>query len=361
MMITIANGLHELGQHAITVLCADESGTLRRRLHKDIPVIKVGFDYRAVSWLDGIKRFADYLKRQKHLPDVIISSRIDLDVSIGLAKVDVRHIKSIRSFFTGLRFYEIFKHMRRLWQRVYTRMYATRPDKYAAISAGIKEELVRQGVPEGEISVVYDPIITERTNDLFVESVSHRWLNDKKKPVVISVGRLDIRQKAHDLLLRAFRRVREGLDARLMLIGDGDEHVVEKLRKLIKKYGLEGSVELTGEVRNPLPYISRSDLFVLSSRYEGFGHALVEAMYCRVPVVSTNCPHGPREVLSGGRYGTLVNVDDEHMLADAIVKGLMDGRDTELGDEMRKRAEEFNEADSIKNWAYLIDDILIKR
>ena len=90
------------------------------------------------------------------------------------------------------------------------------------------------------------------------------------------------------------------------------------LEALIKKLGLEEDVSLPGFVMNPYAYMARASLFVLSSRWEGLPTVLIEALCCGTPVVSTDCPSGPREILRGGKYGPLVPVGDANALARAI-------------------------------------------
>jgi glycosyltransferase involved in cell wall biosynthesis len=133
------------------------------------------------------------------------------------------------------------------------------------------------------------------------------------------VGRLT-RQKAFDVLIRAFVEVRKDHRARLMILGEGDERPA--LEGLVNKYGLEQDIILPGFVPNPYPYMAHAAAFVLSSRWEGLPTVLVEAMALGAPVISTDCPSGPREILLDGKYGQLVPVDDPIALALAIAKSL---------------------------------------
>jgi len=105
-----------------------------------------------------------------------------------------------------------------------------------------------------------------------------------------------------------------------MILGEGPER--EPLEKLVKALGLAEDIALPGVVSNPYQYLTNADLFVLSSSYEGLPTVLVEAMACGCPVVSTDCPSGPREILDGGRYGRLVPVGDIQSLADAMLRSL---------------------------------------
>jgi glycosyltransferase involved in cell wall biosynthesis len=137
--------------------------------------------------------------------------------------------------------------------------------------------------------------------------------------VFLGVGRL-VPQKDFTTLIRAFARLRRVVAAKLLILGEGPER--GRLNTVIRDLQLEADVELAGFAPNPFAYMRRAAAVVLSSRYEGFGNVLVEAMACGTPVVSTDCPSGPSEILEGGRYGPLVAVGDETGLADAMQRVL---------------------------------------
>jgi len=133
------------------------------------------------------------------------------------------------------------------------------------------------------------------------------------------VGRLT-EQKDIPTTLRAFERISKSQDVELVLLGEGE--LRGKLRDLAWDLGIEESVHMPGFVDNPFPYMRAADVLVLSSRWEGFGNVLVEAMACGTPVVSTECPGGPPEILRDGKYGKLVPVGDHKALADAVTQTL---------------------------------------
>ncbi|AOJ69542.1 MULTISPECIES: glycosyltransferase [Burkholderia] len=141
---------------------------------------------------------------------------------------------------------------------------------------------------------------------------------------IVSVARLDEGQKDHRTLLRAYAKVRaRRADApRLVLVGDGPDRRV--LERLAGELGLHDAVRFTGFCANPFPYVRAADMLILSSRYEGFGMVLGEAMALGTPVISSDCPTGPRDLLDGGRGGLLVSPGDADGLADAIERMLAD-------------------------------------
>jgi glycosyltransferase involved in cell wall biosynthesis len=133
--------------------------------------------------------------------------------------------------------------------------------------------------------------------------------------VVLAAGKLK-RQKGFDTLLDAFARLRRERPLRLVLLGRGPEEA--KLRRQAESLGVAGDVLLAGFQADPFAWMRRAAVFALSSRFEGLPGTLIQAMACGCPVVSTDCDHGPREILEGGRFGPLVPVGDATALAAAI-------------------------------------------
>ena len=165
------------------------------------------------------------------------------------------------------------------------------------------------------------------------------WFAPGAPPVILGIGRF-APQKDFPALLRAFTRVRAKRDARLIILGEGkDATRRDELLELAKQLGIEDDLALPGFVRNPYSYMVRAGVFVLSSAWEGFPNALAEAIACGCPVVSTDCPSGPSEMLDNGTYGPLVPVGDDAALADAILATLDNPPDKEI---LRERGAEYS-------------------
>lgn len=130
------------------------------------------------------------------------------------------------------------------------------------------------------------------------ESIDPIYCREGNTPLIIAVGRLYL-QKDYSTLIRALTELRKQRPSHLLILGEGNER--ESLERLIHDLNLEEDVVLAGFVNNPLAYMNRASLFVLSSKSEGFGNVLVEAMACGTPVVSTDCPSGPTEILENGK------------------------------------------------------------
>ncbi len=212
-----------------------------------------------------------------------------------------------------------------------------RADVVAGVSAGVARDLERQlGLGTGTVKVLNNPVVNE---DLIARSqadLHHPWFAANHPPVFLAVGRLNP-QKDFFNLLNAFAQVRKHHDARLIILGEGTERT--KLETAIAKLGIAEDVLLPGFVKNPYAYMRRASCFVLSSRHEGLPTVLIEAMACGCPVVATNCPSGPDEILDRGTYGSLVPIGDSEALAEAMVKILENPPETEL---LTERASEYS-------------------
>ncbi|ELZ36066.1 glycosyl transferase family protein [Halorubrum saccharovorum DSM 1137] len=186
------------------------------------------------------------------------------------------------------------------------------------------------------MTVIHNPAYSKGISEKATERVSHPWFQSDEPPVILGVGSLTP-QKDFPTLVRAFNRLRSQQDARLVILGEGDRR--EELESLIQRYGIGDSVDLPGFVDNPFKYMKQADVFVLSSRWEGFGNVIVEAMACGTPIVSTNCPSGPAEILQNGKYGQLVRTGDPEALAAAVQATLAE---PPAPDPLIERAKEFS-------------------
>jgi glycosyltransferase involved in cell wall biosynthesis len=196
-------------------------------------------------------------------------------------------------------------------------------DCITAVSKGVADDLIQATkLSSSRIQVIYNPIVTPDLQKKSESLLEHPWFRTGEPPVILGVGRLTA-QKAFSVLIDAFAQVRKSQLVRLLILGEGEERPM--LEAQIRKLGLELDVDLPGFVSNPYPYMAHAALFVLSSRWEGLPTVLVEAMSLRTPVISTDCPSGPLEILDNGKYGKLVPVDDPRTLAQAIQSFLANG------------------------------------
>lgn len=198
-----------------------------------------------------------------------------------------------------------------------------RGDKIVAVSEGAARDLENVlGLEAEQVSTINNPVDVERCTSLSAEAVGpadQAWLQRNKLPILVNVGRLQP-QKDQATLIRAFAKVRAALPCRLLVLGEGPLRT--DLEALAASLGLGEDIYLPGARPNPFPYLARANLFVLSSAWEGFPNVVLEALAFGCPVVSTDCPSGPADLLAGGKLGHLAKVGDADELAKAILETL---------------------------------------
>jgi len=278
--------------------------------------------------------FAAYLRREK--PDAIIANMWPLTVAalLGhrLARSKVRIVVSDHNNLAVQYAGKGGLHAAAL--RASLALTYPLAEARVGVSGGVVDGLVASsGLSRKRFTVIHNPIPAP---DLSVstdmaEKSWHGWRGKR----IITVGRLKA-QKNHALLIKSFKRLLKETEVRLMILGTGE--LETQTRELIAQEGLTDKVLMPGHVLDPAPFYRSADLFVLSSDYEGFGNVIVEALACGTPVVSTDCPSGPAEILQDGRFGTLVPVGDDQALTKAMIPALNTRHDR---DALKRRAADF--------------------
>lgn len=192
-------------------------------------------------------------------------------------------------------------------------------DAVIAVSKGVAEDLARLGIGKENLNVVYSPIVDDELFARGKAQIDHPWFQVDSPPVFLAVGRLTA-QKDFLNLIEAFAILRKQIIARLLILGEGKCRA--ELEARIDGLGINQDVLMPGFVENPYAYMSRASAFVLSSRWEGLPTVLIEAIACGCPVISTDCPSGPTEILAGGIYGPLVPVGNAQALSEAMLQVL---------------------------------------
>ncbi len=239
------------------------------------------------------------------------------------------------------------RHLPALMRRTYPQA-----DVVVAVSDALADDLAAvAGLPRSLIRTIYNPIVGPELFARAGELTGHPWFAPGEPPVILGVGRLT-EQKDFPTLLRAFARVRAKRAARLLILGGAknEEKFHDRqaaLQTLAAELGIAGDVALPGFADNPIAYMARARVFVLSSRFEGLPGALIQALACGCQVVSTDCPTGPAEILEQGRYGLLVPMGDDAAMAAAIEQALDAPLDAAL---LRRRAGEFSEARAVSSY-----------
>jgi glycosyltransferase involved in cell wall biosynthesis len=205
-----------------------------------------------------------------------------------------------------------------------------------AVSQGVKNDLVKTFLVTAErVKVIYNPACQLSETGNALKDLNYKIIGEDAPFLILTVGELKD-QKKHDHLIQSFARLPSREKCRLYIIGEGAQR--PQLEKLITDLNLEDRVFLPGFFGDVSDWYRRANLFVLSSGWEGFGNVIVEALSYGVPVVSTNCPSGPSEILENGAYGTLVPCGDIPALTSAIEENLWKSHDVS---KLRRRAQDF--------------------
>lgn len=261
-------------------------------------------------------------------PHMPVAIRMGMSLSATLAELPPRRARALE----------------RSMRRWYPRAEAT-----IAPSAGVAEDLATLArVPRERLHVIPNPVVTRSLQARAAESPDTAWLEDDRAqeiPVILGTGSLEPR-KDFATLLRAFARLRRQRPARLIILGEGRERA--SLQALAEELGIAEDLQMPGFEANPYAWMARANVFALTSRREGSGAVLVEALACGTPAVTTDCPTGPADILGHGAYGPVVAMGDDAALADEL-QNLLDHPPPP--DELRQAVETFDAARSAR--AYL--------
>lgn len=315
VMINLAYGLAARGWR-VDLLVARAEGPYLSLIRPGITLI----DLHCRRSLTSLPALALYLRRTK--PDALLAamgiSNLLALWGASAARFRGRVVVSVHINLSS--HYENATGLRgKLFPFLFRRFYP-KADAIVAVSEASADDLkLAFGMPPERVCRIYNPVVTPALLEQAKEEIEHRWFAPGQPPVILAVGRL-CEQKDYPTLLRAFALVQARLPAHLLILGEGPDRA--ELETLVSKMGLNGCVEMPGFAVNPYAYMARAAVYALSSRWEGLPTVLIEALACGAPVVSTDCPSGPREILQEGNYGPLVPVGDALALAAALERSL---------------------------------------
>jgi glycosyltransferase involved in cell wall biosynthesis len=330
MMVNIANNLAERG-YMVDIYLAKNEGHYLNLLNDKIKVNSANTNSR----LKLIFKLALYLKSNKY--DVVFTAVPHFNIIGILAKYlafsKAKIIISERS--------NTFEEFRQSPLGFYKLSFLLIPILYrfaneiVAVSNGVAVDLAKAAIiKRSRITVIYNPAYNDEMINTSKLEVHHPWFANRKHKLIISVGRLT-KQKDFPTLINSMNYLND-LDVKLLIVGEGEE--LQFLKQLICDKNLENKVELVGFQKDPVAWISKCDVFVLASIWEGFGNILVEALAAGTTIVTTDCKSGPSEILNNGTYGYLTPVGQSKEMAEQIRQALLNPFDTEL---LRLRAQEF--------------------
>jgi glycosyltransferase involved in cell wall biosynthesis len=318
MLVNLLHGLTELGRPVDLLTIRTSSPYL-----DDLPTGVRRIDLGARHSLGAVAALARQLRSER--PPVLLAAKD----RAGRAAVLARRLAGVETRIvmrlgTNLGAALAGKHVLARWLRLTAvRRSWQHIEHIVAVSDGVAADTARLAhFPPERISVIRNPVITPMLAARAALPCPHPWLDEAAQhvaPVLLGAGRLE-RQKDFPTLLRAFAALRAERRCRLLLLGEGAWR--HRLTAEAAALGIAADLDLPGFQSNPYPFLARARLFVLSSAWEGSPNVLTEAMALGTPVVATDCPSGPREVLADGRFGRLVPVGDAAALAKAMAATL---------------------------------------
>ena len=336
VFVLMANEMAARG-HAVTLFVWSAHGPNAELRHPAVRLVSLDLPMRGegfgkIGTLKGLARSAAFLRRER--PDAVFTGPEFANLLMAVALLaGVRRT----AFFPS---YHAAASLRSagLGSRIapaLTRLVARRATKAIAVSAGVGRDLVARGFREDQIAVIHNPLPPARPPGNGPKPWQAELAAMGDGPVIVTLGRL-VPVKDHRTLLKAFSLLEPAQGHRLVIFGEGP--LKENLVAYAAELGISGQTLFPGYVNDPPACYASADLFVLSSTSEGFGNVLIEAMAAGVPVVSTDAPYGPREILAEGRFGPLVPPGNASALANAIAQTLAKPLPA---DELRRRAADF--------------------
>lgn len=315
VMVALANGFTARGI-AVDLVLASANGPYLKDVSASVRVM----DFKRGRVLSSILPLANYLKF--HQPLAMISAMGHANIVAVCARwisgvptplVVTEHANVTRALSETSRLWQYLMPVMMRWTYCHAEYIVT-------VSSGVADDLATViSVPRDRIQVIYNPVEIARITDLCMVDIDCSSLLEGTVPLILATGRL-CPQKDFSTLVKAFALLRKNRKVSLVILGEGELRV--DLEAQIDDLGLADCIHLPGFVDNPFAWMRRASLLVLSSAYEGFGLVLVEAMACGTPVVSTDCPSGPSEILEDGRWGALVPVEDVVGMATAMRSSL---------------------------------------
>lgn len=329
--------------HRVTVCVARGDGSYERKLSEGARLVVL-----SDGWLDSstwrlvrsIRPLRNYLS--SHQPDVVFGAMNHVSICLLRALNGLEcSIPTVISVHNNLR-KGLIGNSSWTGNFIYWCMRRSygKADRIVAISKGVASQLLEMKLARpGQISVIYNLCVNNEVHTAQKAPISDYQV-PFERPLLVACGRLT-EQKGYPYLLDAFRRVRDERQAELWILGEGDQRSTIESR--IEELGLVENVSLLGFRNNPFKFMAAADVFVLSSLWEGFGNVIVEAMACGTPVVATDCPHGPGEIITHEKNGLLVPPADSDALSNALLRVLRDqSLKEQLTENGKERARDFH-------------------
>jgi glycosyltransferase involved in cell wall biosynthesis len=340
MIVNLCTGFSRRGYQVDLLLIKDRSDHLAH-LPSDVNVIRLGSKHAYSS----LWRLVKYLRAER--PDALLSAKERANRIALLARklsglkipVGVRLGTTVSAALAGKGRLQRFFWF---WPMKLTYRHA---DVVIPVSQGVADDVIKiTGIDSNRVKVIRNPVISPRLFELSSQPLSHPEWFDGSIPTLVAAGRFT-RQKDFITLIRALKQINRKFPCRLVILGEGE--LREQYRALATELGVNRYLLMPGFANNPYPLISHADCFVLSSLWEGSPNVLTEALALGAPVVATDCPSGPAEILHNGYYGPLVPMGDADAMAQAIIGVLKEPHPRKF---LQRASEEYTIDQSVNNY-----------
>ncbi|MFI8622631.1 glycosyltransferase [Marinomonas sp. NPDC078689] len=306
--INLANYYASVGQE-VSLIVLSSKGPYASQLSPSVKVNALNTRGRYVF-------FKLYKILKKDSSDVIFSVIRDTNVIVGAIGYFLKLPLVFREANTMDSIEEMPFYKGVLYKSLMKRSYK-KANLIIANSSDTKKDLIAHKITESnKITVIGNPVLPAQEDALMASEPAHPWFDKEKFDLVLNVGRLH-RQKNQEFLLYSFSELyKENNRARLIVLGEGG--LQSHLNRLAKLLGIEAVIEIVPFQNNPFVFYKAASVFALTSSWEGFGNVLVEAMWCKTPVIALDCPGGPKSILNNGEFGHLLSTDDPAVFAAQI-------------------------------------------
>lgn len=341
VVVNLSKGLTDFG-YEVDIVMVRKRGKLLNDIPESVNIVELSVN--RMRWC--LPPLASYLNKTQ--PQAVISFMTGANIMALLAnQICGRPAVTIATEHNtqSMKQSPLMRSMRLIARFIYRLA-----DHIIGVSSGVSEDILRwSNLPDDKVKTIYNPVIEQSLINKQYKCPDHPWYIRDDIDVVLGAGR-HVEQKNFETLIRAFSKLQIDRKTRLVLVGEGER--TEEYQKLAEDLGISEKICMPGFVDSLNRYMAYSDVFALSSKWEGLSLVLIEAMGCGTPVVSTDCPFGPAEVLADGEYGSLVPVGSVNILRSEIQETLDNPM---CSKKLRNRAMDFSIETATRDYVELLE------
>lgn len=291
-----------------------EGGKLKKHIKPEVSTLKIKGSSLLMLLFSLIKYF------KKSLPEIVHTSNYMVSNIVLIARMFSSHkpkvIIGAESDFNSV--CNASKKWEGFLLRSLSKCLYHKCDKVVAVSKGVKKDLMKElKLEESKVTVIYNGILTEKHRKEHSEIPNHHWYDLKGICLICSIGRLSPEKGIFELVCAFRKAITSNNSLRLLIVGEGNEEI--RIKEYIEKHSLEKYAEVIGFRENYYSYLDNADIFVLNSFFEGMSNILAEAVTTNTKIISTDCKHGPSEILHGVSDAKLIDVNNQDQLVQAIL------------------------------------------